>query len=401
MYYLQNSTVRNMYGNIAKRSNNNTASNNNTTAPTHQQQMYATVQPTITRPTTRLTTTATISSSQHPTVCRQQPNNLSRVPPPTTATCCTTRTPPPPPTVPAPTTVTTINSNSNRRTTITRLVVDNNNIRLPTSTELGEICGMVKELCTLDQGLDQLFSNPPKTRDPNTTESYASRHERLVVYRGRLARRVSRYSQVVKAIGSKQKQWSAPTVSSGTTTGCVGGVTTPLDECNQVEIWYQQHISYLQQYKCRLSRWWSETERHFHMLRMASFVSEVELSQQAKLDEGGSSTCCCSSSDASSTPPPTKLSSSSASAQIGNNKTQVRIIPNAVANEEALKEVCRLSNSSTVPSSRTSSIDSQKPSFVDCCEVTMDQPTQTKWIPGDNTNNNNNVGGGCCKREAY
>eukprot|EP00922_Rhytidocystis_sp_ex-Travisia-forbesii_P069780 GHVS01104217.1.p1 GENE.GHVS01104217.1~~GHVS01104217.1.p1 ORF type:complete len:288 (-),score=62.38 GHVS01104217.1:537-1355(-) len=200
--------------------------------------------------------------------------------------------------------------------------------------EMEEVCASLKELSTLDHGLQQLFACPPNTLDSG--EAYAARHEQLVVYRGRLARRVSRYSQVVKGMATK---------------------LTSTDEESETQRWYHHHVKQLQQHKSRLSRWWSSTERHFHTLRMASFVSEVELHNKAE-----DTTC---SSDVS-TPPPTKLGS---------------VLPRpgggSEAMEESLKDVCRQSNSSTVPSSRTSSIDSQKPSFVDI--MTVDQVVGGKW----------------------
>eukprot|EP00921_Rhytidocystis_pertsovi_P005479 GHVQ01009438.1.p1 GENE.GHVQ01009438.1~~GHVQ01009438.1.p1 ORF type:complete len:462 (+),score=126.22 GHVQ01009438.1:787-2172(+) len=239
---------------------------------------------------------------------------------------------------------------------------------------LKEVLGMLKELVTLDQGLSQLFRSPPEN-DLLTANNY----EALVVYRGRLARRVSRYSQVVKALHTKLQQyqeevrqmnWLEISNSSGLCKkrgdehhhhhvdvmmmgggGVGGGVGVHVrrereDMEREIIESYQIHSQSLQRHKSRLSRWWSGTERHFHTLRMASFVSEVELSRQNSV---------LSTEDSDTNLP-----------VLGEQSTAVKALAVVGKTGGGLVEVSedtsiyQQSNSSTVPGSRTSSIDSKK-----------------------------------------
>lgn len=214
------------------------------------------------------------------------------------------------------------------------------------SPVLEEVRTMVKELNSLDVSLHQLFSNPPNTHRAGLDLTYASGHEALVLYRGRLARRVTRYSAVVKSMAQKMDQGSS-------------------EEKQFVELLHADHVKSLQAHKSRLSGWWSETERHFHMLRMASYVSEMELSRQTSVtstDDPGS--------DVSNNTPPlqqfkTPNSPNAGMAQRGGRRVVNRALDptkqkKGGAGQESGPLYYQASNNSTLPGSRASSVESAK-----------------------------------------
>lgn len=121
--------------------------------------------------------------------------------------------------------------------------------------DLKELATLLMELEALDDSLGVLFSDPPSAE--------LVEHQVLVEFRGKVARRVSRYSHLVRKCCALSEM-----LPQGTTR-----------EAAKAE--YEKHVSKLQEYKNRLSIWWSKTERSFHMMRMASLVSEMELTRHA------------------------------------------------------------------------------------------------------------------------
>jgi len=121
-----------------------------------------------------------------------------------------------------------------------------------------EIQITLRDLNLLDESLANLFANPPNSEEVV--------HDVLVQFRGRVARRVTRYGPLVKRIWQLCER-------------------LPINSDAQItaKTLHKKHIEFLQDYKNQLSQWWSRTERQFHTMRMASLVSEVEFYKKKEM----------------------------------------------------------------------------------------------------------------------
>lgn len=119
--------------------------------------------------------------------------------------------------------------------------------------DLKQFVSLLMELSVLDESLAILFKDPPNAEKVD--------HHVLVQFRGRVARRVTRYSPLIKKCCALSDMLPCGVIR------------------NEAKNEYEKHVLQLQEYKNQLSVWWSKTERSFHMKSMASLVSDMEMAK--------------------------------------------------------------------------------------------------------------------------
>lgn len=125
----------------------------------------------------------------------------------------------------------------------------------------------VEDLAALDSSLTLLFDGAPNT---DVTE-----HQQLVQFRSRVARRISRYGQLTKGLAHLVEKVIASSSSQLQEGGHQKDAFSPR-QLQELDALLKQHQQRLQKYKSQFAAWWQNTERHFHTMRMASYVCSLQ-----------------------------------------------------------------------------------------------------------------------------
>lgn len=138
----------------------------------------------------------------------------------------------------------------------------------------------VEDLVLLDASLCDLFRGAPNT---NVTE-----HQQLVQFRSRVARRISRYGQLLKNLNQQTSGVYAHLSLLALRRDSQGAESLTPQQLKQIEEVLKLHQHRLQQYKSQFAAWWHNTERHFHTMRMASYVTSVQGQAQVAAEKESS-----------------------------------------------------------------------------------------------------------------
>ncbi|KEP59920.1 UNVERIFIED_CONTAM: Sec20 protein [Hammondia hammondi] len=178
---------------------------------------------------------------------------------------------------------------------------------LPPADAVAQLQDVMRDLAILHDSLRSLLSD--------SAPGHEAQHDQLVHFRGRVARRISRYAMLVRksqalvdrllslqeeqlhAVGASpsadRQRGSAsplaphaslpalPSLSSFLAVAPDGDVSPEVallqrEQLLQLQQFHQQN---LQKFKSQLSAWWQRTERHFHTMRMVNYVNSFEATE--------------------------------------------------------------------------------------------------------------------------
>lgn len=127
------------------------------------------------------------------------------------------------------------------------------------------------DLDVLDSSLRLLFKDAPDTA--------VTEHQQLVHFRSRVARRITRYGQLTKRMASIIEQlleWNDSIASSDVDRPASNVGLIKEQQRQELCHLHRQHQKRLQTYKAQFADWWQRTERHFHTMRMASYLCSMQ-----------------------------------------------------------------------------------------------------------------------------
>ncbi|PFH38377.1 Sec20 protein [Besnoitia besnoiti] len=246
--------------------------------------------------------------------------------------------------------------------------------RLPQAEAVAQLQDVARDLALLEDSLRSLLND--------SAPGHEAQHDQLVHFRGRVARRISRYALLVRksqglverlldlqeqqlrllqsnrgngagggaeALSSGTLSSSAPlaslsslspslTSSLADVAGAAEAVQAQREQLLQLQ---QRHQHNLQTFKSQLSAWWQRTERHFHTMRMANYVNALEATENAAANASAAENAAAALSSsrgasAATSFPPSSFSSSYAasfslsSAQPGASRPNVGSVYSAL-----------------------------------------------------------------------
>ncbi|KFG64709.1 Sec20 protein [Toxoplasma gondii RUB] len=178
---------------------------------------------------------------------------------------------------------------------------------LPPADAVAQLQDVMRDLAILHDSLRSLLSD--------SAPGHEAQHDQLVHFRGRVARRISRYAMLVRksqtlvdrllslqeeqlhALGASpsadRQRGSAsplgpqtslpalPSLSSFLAVAPDGDVSPDIARLQREQLLQLQqfHQQNLQKFKSQLSAWWQRTERHFHTMRMVNYVNSFEATE--------------------------------------------------------------------------------------------------------------------------
>ncbi|CBZ55829.1 conserved hypothetical protein [Neospora caninum Liverpool] len=184
---------------------------------------------------------------------------------------------------------------------------------LPPAEAVAQLQDVMRDLAILNDSLRSLLSD--------SAPGHEAQHDQLVHFRGRVARRISRYALLVRksqilvdrllhlqeqqmhgsnaAAQGAERQGAAPlaplapaalpslpslscflslSLSAPGTDASKAAAAARLQREQLLQL-QQYHQQNLQTFKSQLSAWWQRTERHFHTMRMANYVNALEATE--------------------------------------------------------------------------------------------------------------------------